>query len=113
MVYSVNGFQIKRSPTDQQLVAYPVTFIIAAGVTGAVSFPNQARGFAKSVLFINQDGVNAATIRIDGISAQAINLPASASLAINDQWISMVNIIAGAAGGVIVIAQIVPFRDVS
>jgi len=113
MPVEINGFYISRSPRDETVISYPVTINNPLAVTTRTSFPNQFRGFARSVLFINQDGVNAATIRINGITNSTINLPASASFSINDQWIADIEVLAGAAGAVIVLAEIVPLEIVN
>lgn len=107
----LNGYVINRSVRDPRIPTELVIFSIAAGTTKTISFPEQAGGIAISMQLENQDGANAATYRINGISSVDQNLGASQFRGVNEIPISMVRIVAGAAGAVIVRAEIVRFAD--
>ena len=108
MVISLNGFYINFSPRDQSLISYPISEQVAANTTRTISFPNIYNGFARGVVISNRDGANAAFIRINGITSTQIRIPPSGSFAFNDQWVTDLQIISGAAGICDVVAEIVP-----
>jgi hypothetical protein len=104
----LNGYQINVAPRDLTLISYPISEQVAAGVTRTISFPNIYNGFARSVVISNRDAANAAFIRINGITSTQIRIPPSGSFAFNDQWVSDLQIISGAAGITDVVCEVVP-----
>ena len=104
----LNGFTISVAPRDQTLLSYPISEQVAAGVTRIISFPNVYNGFARGVVVSNRDGANAAFIRINGITSTQIRIPPSGSFAFNDQWVTDLQVIAGAAGITDVVCEVVP-----
>lgn len=112
MPVSMNGFLIKKSPRDQNVTSYPVTKNNLAAVTTRTSFPTEFNGIARSVAFINLDVVNVATLRINGITTQAITLNVNSQFNFNDQWVTDIEVIAGALGAVLLIAEVVPLSEV-
>lgn len=104
----LNGFQITAAPRDTTLISYPISEQVAAGVTRRISFPSNYNGFARGIVIGNRDGVNAAFIRINGITSTQIRVPASGSFAFNDQWVTDLEVIAGAAGICDVVCEVVP-----
>lgn len=107
----LNGFTISVAPRDQTLISYPISEQVAAGVTRVISFPNIYNGLARGVVVSNRDGANAAFIRINGITATQIRIPPSGSFAFNDQWVTDLQVIAGAAGITDVVCEVVPFAQ--
>ena len=108
-MFTLNGFSISKSPRDLSLLSYPISIQVAAGVTRRVSFPNEFNGFARSIVISNRDGVNAAFIRINGITSTQIRIPAGGSFPFSDQWVSDLEIIAGAAGITDAVFEVAPF----
>jgi len=108
MTVTLNGFTIQKSPRDNSLLSYPVLQTIAAGTLGVIDTATQFNGIARSISIINQDGTNAATARVNGITTPSFNIPASGQIGFSDQWINQVQVQAGAAGSTIVIFEIVP-----
>ena len=85
---------------------FPITVQVAAGATRVISFPDEFLGYAVSLLVQNEDGANAATIRIGGASQAALNVPASAFRTWDNVDIKLIEIVAGAGGVTIVQAQL-------
>jgi len=108
MVVTLNGYYIQLSPRDLSLISYPISKQIAAGATTTISFPNEFNGFARSIVVSNRDGANAAFIKINGVTSTEIRIPPSGSFSFNDQWCVEINIVAGAAGILDLVAEVVP-----
>lgn len=104
-------FEITKAPRDLSIFSYPISVLIAAGLTQVVSFPQSFLGMARSVNFRNNDGANAVTLAINGDLINTINLPASGTFSLNDMWIEEVRVVAGAAGSTVVNAEIVPLEE--
>lgn len=109
MGVTLNGFQINQSPRDLSLISYPISEQVGAGVTRIISFPTMYNGIARSVVLSNRDGANAGFIRINGITARQIRIPPTGSFPFSDQWVTDLEIIAGAAGIMDVVCEVVPF----
>jgi len=112
MPLTINGFYLGKSPRDESLFSYPIPLSIPAGTTVRRSFINEFRGPARSIVISNRDGVNAAFIRYNGITSPQIRIPPSGSFPINDQWVTDIEVAAGAADSCDVIAEIVPQEQV-
>lgn len=106
---TLNGYSINVSPRDLSLISYPISEQVAAGVTRMISFPSIYHGLARSFVISNRDGANAAFIRINGITATQIRIPPSGSFPLNDQWVTDLEVIAGAAGITDVVCEVVGF----
>lgn len=101
---------VKKSPRDLSIISYPISVTVALGTTQRVNWLQQFSGMARSVNFRNNDGANAATLIINNDRINTVNLPASGTFTLNDQWIEQVEVTAGAAGSVLVTGEVVP-RD--
>lgn len=113
MPFQLNGFTIEKPPKDLKLFSYPVIVEVLAGVNRTIATPEEFNGYAISVNIINQDGTNAATARVNGITTVQFNVPASGAVGFTDMWINQVQVVAGALGSVIVMFQMVSVQDVT
>ena len=109
MTVTLNGFTIQKSPRDLSLLSYPVIHTVAAGLTDTIDTATLFNGIARSVSLVNQDGANNALARINGITTNQFNVPASGQVGFSDQWINQIQVTAGAGGSLIVMLEIVPF----
>jgi len=103
---------LRISPRDERLASSPITVIVAAGATRIINFFNEFLGMASSVIFINRDAANAMTIILNNDRSNAFTIPANGSFTLSEQWVEQVEITAGAAGVVIVNAQMVLGKDI-
>ena len=102
----IHGFVVTTKPKDPTLESFPTVDTIAAGATGTIVYPNSYKGVAISAAIVNQDGVNATTISLNG--STPFQLSAGGQFNVNDQNIISIRIIAGAAGQTDVISQVAP-----
>lgn len=102
----IQGFVVTTKPKDPTLESFPTVDTIAAGATGTIVYPNSYKGVAISAAIVNQDGVNATTISLNG--STPFQLSAGGQFNVNDQNIISIRIIAGAAGQTDVISQVAP-----
>ena len=86
---------------------YPVRIICLAGVTTGISFPDQFLGRAISLKISNNDAANAASYDYN-LNGQFQNLAASNFTTIDNTMVNYLTITAGAAGTVLVEAQVIP-----
>jgi len=100
----VNNYQLNSGNTP---LLYPVRVICPAGVTTGISFPDQFLGRAISLKISNNDSANAASYDYN-LNGQFQNLAASAFSTIDNTVVNYLTIIAGAAGTVLVEAQVLP-----
>ena len=100
----VNNYQLNSGNTP---LLYPVRVICLAGVTTGVSFPDQFLGRAISLKITNNDAANAASYDYN-LNGQFANLAASAFATIDNTVINYLTVTAGAAGTVLVEAQVLP-----
>ena len=86
---------------------YPVRIVCPQGVQTNISFPDQFLGRAINLKITNNDGTNAASYdyNLNGIFA---NLAASTFSTIDNTVVNYLTVIAGAAGTVLVEAQVLP-----
>ena len=98
---------IRKSARDLSLISGPIIQTIAIGATTRINYLMQFLGMARSVNFRNNDAANAATLIINNDRTNTINLPASGTFTINDQWVEQVEVVAGAAGTVVVTGEVV------
>lgn len=90
--------QAKVSPRDPTLSSFP---IVVNGTTTqrVVSIPQEFQGLAASVQVINNDGTNAATVRVNGITTPLVNVPAGGSVGFTEQWIEQIEVNPNAGTG--------------
>ena len=86
---------------------YPVRVICNAGVTTAISFPDNFLGRAISLKITNNDSANAASYDYN-LNGQFQNLAASNFSTIDNTVVNYLTVTAGAAGTVLVEAQVLP-----
>ena len=101
---AINNFQVNSGNTP---LLYPVRVICPANVTTGISFPDQFLGRAISLKITNNDAANAASYDYN-LNGQPQNLAASAFSTIDNTVVNYLTIIAGAAGTVLVEAQVLP-----
>lgn len=89
---------------------FPIRVIIPAGVTQVISFPDQFLGRAVSLLIQNNDAANNASYQYGGDALEFQNLAASTFRTIDGTLIDRLAIISGAAGTVLVEAQVLPIE---
>ena len=102
----IQGFVVTTKPKDPTLESFPTVDTIAAGATATIVYPDLYKGVAISAAIVNQDGVNATTISLNG--STAFQLSAGGQFNVNDQNIVSIRIIAGAAGQTDIISQVAP-----
>ena len=100
----VNNYQLNSGNTP---LLYPVRVICPAGVTTTISFPDQFLGRAISLKITNNDGANAAGYDYN-LNGQFQNLAASNFATIDNTVVNYLTINAGAAGTVLIEAQVLP-----
>ena len=100
----VNNYQLNSGNTP---LLYPVRVICPAGVTTGISFPDQFLGRAISLKITNNDAANAASYDYN-LNAQFQNLAASNFSTIDNTVVNYLTVTAGAAGTVLVEAQVLP-----
>ena len=100
----VNNYQLNSGNTP---LLYVVRVICPAGVTTNISFPDQFLGRAISLKISNNDSANAASYDYN-LNGQFANLAASNFATIDNTVVNYLTITAGAAGTVLVEAQVLP-----
>ena len=100
----VNNYQLNSGNTP---LLYPVRVICNAGVTTGISFPDNFLGRAISLKVTNNDSANAASYDYN-LNGQFQNLAASNFSTIDNTVVNYLTITAGAAGTVLVEAQVLP-----
>jgi hypothetical protein len=86
---------------------YPVRVICPVGQTTGISFPDQFLGRAISLKITNNDAANAASYDYN-LNGQFQNLAASNFSTLDNTVVNYLTIVAGAAGTVLVEAQVIP-----
>ena len=100
----VNNYQLNSGNTP---LLYPVRVICNAGVRTGISFPDNFLGRAISLKISNNDSANAASYDYN-LNGQYQNLAASNFSTIDNTVVNYLTVIAGAAGTVLVEAQVLP-----
>jgi hypothetical protein len=100
----VNNYQLNSGNTP---LLYPVRVICLAGVTTGISFPDQFLGRAISLKITNNDAANAATYDYN-LNGTFANLAASSFDTLDNTVINYLTVNAGAAGTVLIEAQVIP-----
>ena len=101
---NINNYQLNSGNTP---LLYPVRIVCAQGVTTGISFPDQFLGRAINLKITNNDGTNAASYDYN-LNQTFANLPASNFSTIDNTVVNYLTVIAGAAGTVLVEAQVLP-----
>ena len=101
---TVNNFQLNSGNTP---LLYPVRIVCPANVTTGISFPDQFLGRAINLKISNNDGTNSASFdyNLNGVFA---NLASSTFSTIDNTVVNYLTVIAGAAGTVLIEAQVLP-----
>ena len=86
---------------------YPVRVVCPQGVQTAISFPDQFLGRAINLKITNNDGTNAASYDYN-LNSVFANLPSSSFATLDNAVVNYLTVIAGAAGSVLVEAQVLP-----
>ena len=104
MPFSFSGKQLSVSELP---LLYPIRVLCPANVQTDISFPDQFLGRAINLKITNNDGANAATYdyNLNGVFA---NLPSSSFATIDNTVVNYLTVVAGAAGTVLVEAQVLP-----
>lgn len=101
-------FSSKQQPTVQTVpLLYPIRVLCPQGVTTSISFPDQFLGRAINLKITNNDGGNAASYDYN-LNRLFANLPASSFSTLDNAVVNYMTVIAGAAGSVLVEAQVLP-----
>ena len=100
----VNNYQLNSGNTP---LLYVVRVICPANVTTNISFPDQFLGRAISLKISNNDSANAASYDYN-LNGQFQNLAASNFATVDNTVVNYLTITAGAAGTVLVEAQVLP-----
>ena len=101
-------FSFNNQLTVSQLpLLYPVRVLCPANVQTDISFPDQYLGRAINLKITNNDGTNAASYDYN-LNNLFANLPASNFSTVDNAVVNYLTIIAGAAGSVLVEAQVLP-----
>ena len=101
---SVTNYNINSGNSP---LLYPVRVICAAGATTGISFPDQFLGRAISLKITNNDAANPCSYDYN-LNGQFQNLAASNFSTIDNTVVNYLTITAGAAGTVLVEAQVLP-----
>jgi len=110
----MRGFtqQIPVSPLDQRLASHPIVVSVPVSTTRIINFFNEFLGMASSIQVLNRDGTNAITIILNNDRINSFTIPASASITFDSQWMEQIEIVSGAAGVTVVMAQLVNAKDI-
>ena len=89
----------------------PATIVVPAATTQTISFPDNFAGRAVAVKLSNNDGANNASYFWNLNAGQVNILSSSAFDTIDGTSIDYLTITTGAAGNVVVQAQVLPIRE--
>lgn len=89
---------------------FPIRVVVPAGATRIISFPQEFLGRAVAILIQNNDAANAASYQYGGDALPFQNLAASTFRTIDNALVERLAIVAGAAGTVLVEAQVLPIK---
>ena len=101
-------FSFKHQPTISDVpLLYPIRILCPQGVQTNISFPDQFLGRAIALKISNNDATNAATYDYN-LNKVFANLAASSFDTVDSAVVNYMTINAGAAGTVLIEAQILP-----
>ena len=100
----VNNYQLNSGNVP---LLFPIRVLCPQGVQTNISFPDQFLGRCINLKITNNDGTNAASYdyNLNGVFA---NLASSTFATVDNAVINYLTVIAGAAGSVLVEAQVLP-----
>jgi len=100
----VNNYQLNSGNTP---LLYPVRIVCPQGVQTNISFPDQFLGRCINLKITNNDGTNAATYDYN-LNSTFANLASGTFATVDNAVINYLTVIAGAAGTVLIEAQVLP-----
>jgi hypothetical protein len=100
--FSSNQLTVSELP-----LLYPVRVLCPANVRTDISFPDQFLGRAINLKITNNDGTNTASYDYN-LNNLFANLAASSFSTVSNAVVNYLTVIAGAAGSVLIEAQILP-----
>jgi len=102
-------FSSKQVTVSNIPLLYPIRVLCPAGVQTNISFPDQFLGRAIALKITNNDAANAATYDYN-LNRVFANLAASSFDTVDSAVVNYMTINAGAAGTVLVEAQVLPLQ---
>lgn len=102
---------VKKSPRSESLNSYPVTVVVPIASTRIVNYPSEFNSLASGIQIINRDGANTITITVNNDVINSFTIPASASIGLSDQWVEQIQVTSGAAGVVVIQAQVTNVKE--
>ena len=102
MPFSSNQLTVSELP-----LLYPIRVLCPQNVTTNISFPDQYLGRAINLKITNNDGTNSASYDYN-LNNLFANLAASSFSTVDNAVVNYLTVIAGAAGSVLVEAQVLP-----
>jgi hypothetical protein len=113
-VFRILPFSFSKQNIGQPTVSnvpllYPIRVVCAAGVQTNISFPDQFLGRAIAIKISNNDAANSASYDYN-LNRIFANLAASSFDVVDGAVVNYLTVIAGAAGTVLVEAQVLPIE---
>lgn len=102
-------FSSKQVTVSNIPLLYPIRVLCPAGVQTNISFPDQFLGRAIALKITNNDAANAATYDYN-LNRVFANLAASSFDTVDSAVVNYMTINAGAAGTVLIEAQVLPLQ---
>lgn len=102
-------FSSKQVTVSNIPLLYPIRILCPAGVQTNISFPDQFLGRAIALKITNNDAANAATYDYN-LNRVFANLAASSFDTVDSAVVNYMTINAGAAGTVLIEAQVLPLQ---
>ena len=107
--FSFSKQNIGQPTVSNVPLLYPIRVVCAAGVQTNISFPDQFLGRAIAIKITNNDATNAASYDYN-LNRVFANLAASSFDVVDGAVVNYLTVIAGAAGTVLVEAQVLPIQ---
>jgi len=113
-VFRILPFSFSKQNIGQPTVSnipllYPIRVVCPPGVQTNISFPDQFLGRAIAIKITNNDAANAASYDYN-LNRVFANLAASSFDVVDGAVVNYLTVIAGAAGTVLVEAQVLPIQ---
>jgi len=102
-------FSSKQVTVSNIPLLYPIRVLCPAGVQTNISFPDQFLGRAIALKITNNDGANSASYDYN-LNRVFANLAASSFDTVDSAVVNYMTINAGAAGTVLIEAQVLPLQ---
>ncbi len=109
MPFSFSKQNIGQPTVSNIPLLYPIRVVCPAGATTNISFPDQFLGRAIAIKITNNDAANAASYDYN-LNRVFANLAASSFDVVDGAVVNYLTVIAGAAGTVLVEAQVLPIQ---